>query len=135
MSALKYVKVLESKVVAAAAGASTGGALGVFVTYLIGVYVFGASATANGGQVAVSAVPGPVLGIIAIIFAGTGAGIAGYEAPHTERAPVPADDASDAADPVQDVPALPAAPAVGGPLADDDTDSLTGSPADTAPAS
>jgi hypothetical protein len=76
---------IETKVVAATAGSGAGGVLATFTTWLLGVYVWGASPAADQAEAAVAAVPTPVAALVVVIVTAVGALIAGYAAPHTSR--------------------------------------------------
>jgi len=77
--------VIESKVIAAAAGSGAGVAAITFIDWLLGVVVFGASSSASKAADALAAVPAPVSVIIGILVTVTGTFFAGYSAPHTDR--------------------------------------------------
>lgn len=87
------LKNIEAKVVAAAygagAGGASGGAIGTFLLWLLGVTVWGQPNDAKHATDAISAVPEPVGGFLVIVLAAilavVGAVAAGYQAPHTER--------------------------------------------------
>lgn len=76
---------IETKVIAAASGAGAGAIIGSFLTWLIGVTVFGASATAQSAVLAVAAVPGPVAGLVVLVVTVAGSAAGGFLAPHTSR--------------------------------------------------
>lgn len=77
---------IEAKVVAAAAGSGVGAAVGTFLLWLLGVTVWGQPVAADAAAKAVSAVPGPVAGLLVIVVSVVGAALGGYRAPHTARA-------------------------------------------------
>ena len=79
------IGVIESKVVAAAAGSGAGLAATAFVDWLLGVTVFGASNTAAKAADALAAVPAPVSAIVGIIITVGSTFLMGYAAPHTDR--------------------------------------------------
>jgi hypothetical protein len=79
------VKALETKVLAGAVGAAGGGALGNFLLWVLGVTVWHTSAAASASNLAVSAVPAPVAGILLFVVPGVTAFVGGYLAPHTHR--------------------------------------------------
>jgi ABC-type multidrug transport system fused ATPase/permease subunit len=76
---------VESKVIAGAAGGGIGGALATFTLWLLGVFVWGASSAADQAEKAVAAVPTPVAGLVLIVLSSVVAFAAGYVAPHTHR--------------------------------------------------
>ena len=76
---------IEAKVIAAAWGAGLGGASSTFILWLLGFLCWGASPAADKATDAVAAVPQPVAALIFIAVASLGAGLGGYEAPHTDR--------------------------------------------------
>jgi hypothetical protein len=76
---------IESKVIAATAGSGAGAAVSAFVLWLLGITVWHVPNTADSAGSAISAVPTPVAGLIAIVLAVAGAFLAGYAAPHTDR--------------------------------------------------
>ena len=78
-------KNIETKVIAAAASAGFGGALGTFLTWLLGVVLWGAPANADAAVKASAAVPTPVSALLVVILAVLGAWLGGYAAPHTDR--------------------------------------------------
>lgn len=75
----------EIKAVAAPIGGGIGGALTTLGLYLLGVFAFGADATANSGADAVAAVPLTVSGPALVIIPAAFAYYAAYRAPHTSR--------------------------------------------------
>lgn len=87
------LKVLETKVVAATAGAGAGASLAGFVLWLLGVLVWGADSNAANAQAAIAAVPAPVGVMVGILVTIGGTFIAGYAAPHTSRTQPTADPA------------------------------------------
>lgn len=127
----KYAQVIETKIIAAAAGSGAGAAVSAFVLYLIGAGLYHASWTTDSGADAIKAVPIPVSGIVALLLVIVGAAGAGYGAPHTERAvisPVPAVDLDQPVmDDDQPVAADQVLPELTG---DDKTDAITGMPVD-----
>jgi hypothetical protein len=76
---------VETKVVAATAGGASGGVVGLFVLWLLGVFIWHAPADALHSTQAVAAVPEPVGGFALFLLAGVCALWAGYRAPHTPR--------------------------------------------------
>lgn len=76
---------IEAKVLAAAAGSGLGAAVSSFLTWLLGVTIWHASASAGSVAAAVAAVPEPVSGLLVIGVGIASATIAGYAAPHTAR--------------------------------------------------
>jgi hypothetical protein len=76
---------VETKVIAAIAGGGLGGAIGQFLLWLLGVFVWHASDAADKATEATAAVPGPVSVLLVALVAAGGAGLAGYAAPHTPR--------------------------------------------------
>lgn len=76
---------VESKVYAAAVGTGAGAVVAAFVTWLLGVFVFGASASAQTASDAIAAVPGPVVGIVGLVITVGGSLVGGYSADHTAR--------------------------------------------------
>lgn len=103
-------KKVETKTIAAPAGAGGGAVVSGFVLYLLGVIAYNASATANSGADAVGAVPAPVTAFTVFVLATIGAWVASYLAPHTSRTVVDAPDLvahsyglSDAGAPAYDV--------------------------------
>lgn len=109
---------IETKVIAAVAGATGGSALATFLLWLIGVLCFGGSTSASAAVEAAQKVPGPVSGLLLMVLAAAGAGVGGYSAPHTDRAvaqqvapqpPAVTGDAPLPGDvPIDDIPAEPA---------------------------
>jgi len=81
--------VIETKVIAAAAGSGGGATLSAFLVWFLGVTVWGASADADKAQVALAAVPTPVSAIVAIVVTVVVTAAAGWLAPHTSRAAAP----------------------------------------------
>ena len=79
------MRIIETKVIAAASGSGLGAAVGTFLTWLLGVTIWGAPASAEAVSKAVSAVPQPVFGLLTILVGVAGAAIGGYVAPHTTR--------------------------------------------------
>jgi hypothetical protein len=79
------VKIVETKVLAGAAGAGIGGALGNFLLWLLGITVWHTSATAAASSSAVAAVPPAVSALLAAVLPVTLAAVGGYLAPHTSR--------------------------------------------------
>ena len=77
------LKNIEAKVYAALVGSGAGGAVSVFVLWLIGL-AFGGS-----GDQAAAAVPAPVTGVVLALLPALGAAIGGYSAEHTERPDLP----------------------------------------------
>lgn len=115
---------IESKVIAATAGGASGGVVGLFFLWLLGVLLWHAPADALHATQAVAAVPQPVGGFLLFLLAGLTSFWAGYRAPHTDRpdlnqaavAPVPVTPTPEVvATPV--TPADPVAPAAGTPPA------------------
>lgn len=80
-------KVIESKVVAAAAGGGAGLVASNFIIWLLGVTIFGASNAAEKAADALAAVPEPVSAIVGLVITVAGTFMAGYAAPHTDRSP------------------------------------------------
>ena len=76
---------IETKVIAATAGSGFGAALSAFFLWIVGVFAFGASSSADQVPKALAAVPEPVGALLAILVAILGAFIGGYAAPHTHR--------------------------------------------------
>jgi len=76
---------IETKVIAATAGSGFGAALSAFLLWIVGVFAFGASSSADQVPNALAAVPEPVGALLAILVAILGAFIGGYAAPHTSR--------------------------------------------------
>lgn len=68
----------RAKVLAAAAGAGFGAALGTFLTWLLGVTVWGASFTAENADVALAAVPAPVSALLVSIVSAGASFTGGY---------------------------------------------------------
>ena len=79
------MKILETKVLAGAAGAGAGGAFAQFLLWLLGVLVWHQSADAASSATAQAAIPTPVATIIVLLAAAAGSWAAGYAAPHTSR--------------------------------------------------
>ncbi|MGZ4521931.1 MAG: hypothetical protein ACXVXO_00725 [Mycobacteriaceae bacterium] len=76
---------VESKVIAATAGGASGGVVGSFILWLLGVVVWHVPNDAAHSVQAVAAVPEPVGGFALFLLAGLCAFWAGYRAPHTPR--------------------------------------------------
>jgi hypothetical protein len=76
---------IETKVIAATAGSGFGAALSAFLLWIVGVFAFGASSSADQVPKALAAVPEPVGALLAILVAILGAFVGGYAAPHTSR--------------------------------------------------
>jgi hypothetical protein len=76
---------IETKVIAAGGGAGLGAAVSTFLVWLLGVLVFGGSASADQVTKTAGAVPEPAGALLAILVT-IGSGIlAGWAAPHTDR--------------------------------------------------
>jgi len=80
---------IETKVIAATAGSGLGAALSTFLLWVFGVFVVGASSSADQVAKALAAVPEPVGALLAILVAILGAFVGGYSAPHTHRPDLP----------------------------------------------
>jgi hypothetical protein len=76
---------VEGKVKAATVGAAGGGAVGAFVLWLLGVFIWGAPGDADSATLAISAVPAPVAGVVLLGIPALVAYGAGYRAKHTRR--------------------------------------------------
>ena len=76
---------IETKVIAATAGSGLGAALSAFFLWIVGVFAFGASSSADQVPKALAAVPEPVGALLAILVAILGAFVGGFAAPHTHR--------------------------------------------------
>lgn len=81
----------ESKVIASTGTSGLAALFGVYTVWQLGVTVFGASADADKAVEAAQAVPYPVSGLILALLPVLGAAIGGYLAPHSPRAPEPAE--------------------------------------------
>lgn len=79
-------KPVETKVIAAGAGAPLGAAFAAYVDWQLGVSVFGASSDAGRAVDAVASVPAPVSVLLGLVVTGLVSLLAGYLAPHTPRA-------------------------------------------------
>ena len=79
------MKLIETKVIAAAAGSGAGAAVGSFLLWLLGVVVWHMPDTAAHATDAVAAVPGPVSAVVLAGLAIAGSAVGGYAAPHTPR--------------------------------------------------
>ena len=104
------MRVIETKVIAAAAGSGAGAAVGSFLLWLLGVVVWHMPDTAAHATDAVAAVPGPVSAVVLAGLSIAGSAVGGYAAPHTSRpdltsSPAPVDEPV-----VEPVPAADAAP-------------------------
>lgn len=110
------MSVIESKVIAAAAGSGAGAAAAGFLLWLLGVVAFGAPSSAGHAADAVAAVPEPVALLIGVVVTIVSTAVAGYLAPHTTRpGPAPDNTAPDgqiASPQLATVAAMPDAPAV-----------------------
>lgn len=116
--------VLETKVVAGAAGAGLGGVSTSFIVWLLGVLIWHASPSALSAGSALTAVPTPVSLLIGALVAAAGSFIAAYRAPHTSRSP--GAHSADAATPLSLTPAdLTSAPVGAEPVA---AEPLAGTP-------
>lgn len=87
---------VETKVVAARAGAGGGAIVTAFLVWFLGVFIWHAPGTAEGATKATAAVPFPVAALIGVIVAVVCTHVSGYWAAHTLRpdlgetpAPVP----------------------------------------------
>lgn len=70
---------VSPKAIASTAGAGVGTAVSTFVTWILGVTVWGASSSAPAAVDAVAAVPGPVAGMIMLVIPAALAAIAGWK--------------------------------------------------------
>lgn len=77
---------IETKVWAGLAGLMTGGALGSFVVWLLGVTVWGVPFDADHADTAVQAVPWPVDGLVPLLLGALFGGAAAYQAPPSNNA-------------------------------------------------
>jgi hypothetical protein len=84
------MKTIETKVIAAGAGAGLGSAVGTFLLWLLAVTVWNAPNSATNAASAVAAVPAPVADLVLVVLAVLGAVVSGYIAPHSIRATDPA---------------------------------------------
>lgn len=105
------MRVIETKVIAAAAGSGAGAAVGSFLLWLLGVVVWHMPDTAAHATDAVAAVPGPVSAVVLAGLAIAGSAVGGYAAPHTSRPDLTDATESDAADAPVPEPAPAAEPA------------------------
>lgn len=78
-------KDVESKVVAAGAGAGGGAVVSGFFIWFAGVLIWHAPDSAASAMTAASSVPSPVAALIAVALTIAGAVASGYAAPHTDR--------------------------------------------------
>lgn len=78
-------KIIETKVIAAAAGAGLGAAVAQFLLWVLGVTFWTVVPTAEHAKDAISAVPEPVSTLLVLVVSILGAAIGGYQAPHTQR--------------------------------------------------
>lgn len=76
---------VEGKVAAATVGSGAGAVVSVFILWLLGVLVFGASGDATLSSAAIEAVPTPVAGLIGAAVTVGGTFVGGYFAQHTPR--------------------------------------------------
>jgi len=76
---------IEAKVYAAAVGTGTGAIVAAFITWILGVTVWGAGFDATSATDAIAAVPGPVVGVIGLAITVGGSFLGGYAADHTTR--------------------------------------------------
>jgi hypothetical protein len=76
---------IETKVIAATAGGATGGVVGSFVLWLLGVLVWHVPGDAKHAIDAMAAVPEPAGAFALFLLGGLLAFAGGYWAPHTHR--------------------------------------------------
>lgn len=84
---------IEGKVWSSANGGTAGAAAATFILWLLGVLVWGADWHADHALDAVTAVPGPVAGIVALGLVYGGAMVSGWFTKHTPRPAPVGDDA------------------------------------------
>lgn len=78
---------ISPKVIAASVGAGTGSVIATLVLWIIGVVFYDVPATAERVSDAMSVVPSPIAGIIALLLTIAGAGGAGYQIADPQREP------------------------------------------------
>jgi hypothetical protein len=80
---------IEGKVWAGTVGSGAGATVSAFTLWLLGVTIWHAPSTSEAAGIAVTSVPLPVAGIVALLITVGGTFVAGYMAKHTVR-PAPA---------------------------------------------
>ena len=77
----------EGKVWSAATGGTAGATLAAFLTWVLGITVWGAPSDADGALAAIAAVPWPVVGVLGLALTFGGGYISGWLAKHSPRPP------------------------------------------------
>lgn len=77
----------EGKVWSAATGGTAGATLAAFLTWVLGITVWGAPSDADGALAAIAAVPWPVVGVLGLALTFGGGYVSGWLAKHSPRPP------------------------------------------------